>query len=241
MYTSLNVKPEEEDTDDFLENKESIVLCRIGYANLLGKRCQYDGVETIRTCKTMLNEIIATGIIVNKKYNDLIVSATMTNYEDVKLFEQWVKEYSDSEEKPDHIICVSADKSYSKGLANAIKEILSAKKKECFYYSYEDESLYDLADNVVELDDIWTIPDIESKEIESTEDINSEKENVASEIISNTEKTVVDEIDDESNDEEKTNVDLTETEEYVESKEDIITDNRILEEELIDEKNQHSV
>ena len=243
VYTSLSVKPEEGNPDDFLENKESIVLCRIGYSYLVGKRCQYEGVETLSTSKVMLNEVIAVEIVVNKKYRDLIISAVMTNYDDLEFFEQWTDEYMKREDKPSHVICVSADKTYSTRLANAMKEILSIDENECFYYSFEEDSLYNMSNNVVSFDDIWTVSDDDTEMVESIDSKDDEyreteeiSEINSDESLFESEKTI-----DEENDEESIADDISDNvaidnDKHTHLQDDALLDSTLPAEEIIDEK-----
>lgn len=144
--------------DDYLEDKASFAVCRIGYSDLRQRRMSFDGIHEYSASLIHMSELCAVGLVVNKENNDMLIACNWTNCDEVSIFEESLNNYFEKMGTPDHIIVSSVNIEYAKKLAYSFAELMNYDVDNVFICEYRDECLHKLSDDSeVSYIDLWGI------------------------------------------------------------------------------------
>lgn len=156
VQSSLHVRVHSNDGDVYLEDKASFAICRLGYSDIMQKRMDFKGIDEYLATLTQMSELSAVGLVVNKKYKDLLVCCNWTSCDEIDVFEETLYHYFEKMGEPDHLVVSSVDKEYARRLAISFAELIDYDAEKVLYRAYEDGYMVKLTDeSIIEFADLW--------------------------------------------------------------------------------------
>lgn len=178
VQSSLHIRGYSDDGDVYLEDKASFAMCRLGYSDIRQKRMSFKEIDEYSATLAQMSELSAVSLVVNKKYNDLLVCCNWTNCDEIGVFEEVLHDYFEKVGTPDHLVVSSVDKEYAKRLAISFAELMDYDVGKVLLRAYEDDCMVKLTDeSIVEFADLWKemVEENESETVENTVDEVSEE------------------------------------------------------------------
>ena len=233
VQSSLQLKGYSNEERIPLEDRASFVSCRLGYTILRQKRMSIAGIKKYSAMLKSMAELIAVNLIVNDRFNDVLIACNWTDYSEVPSFETTLQECFNEKFSPDHLIVASVNREYAKRFAASFAEYIKYKKENVYFLSYEDDCLFMLSDAVkVDFADIWSIKEEMGSESGTIIEKNEREESKKIEIseISTTQK--ISSVSDISVAKEEKEIENDGAEELAASDENVLSEDEI----ILDEK-----